>query len=64
MACWSATQLLVQRGDGLLVRRHPGRGHRRLLLGGVDLELFEDQILGDGGRLGLQAGDGVGSRRG
>ena len=60
-------QLLVELGDGLLVGGHPGLGHRGLLLGGVLLELFQDQIVGDGGRLGLEIGDGVGpggARRG
>jgi len=54
-------QLLVQLGDGLRVTGHPGRGHRGLLAGGVDLELFEHQALGHGGRLGPEVADGIGA---
>jgi hypothetical protein len=54
-------QLPVEGGNGFLVGRQPGAGHRGLLLVGIDLELFQHEILGDGGRLGLQSGDGVGS---
>ena len=61
MSCWSARELLAELGDGLLVGGDPGGGDRGQLLGGVDLELLEHQVVGDRGRLGLEVGDGVGS---
>jgi hypothetical protein len=54
-------KLPVEGGDGLLVGGQSGADHRGLLLCGIDLELFEYEVLGDSGRLGLQSGDGVGS---
>ncbi len=55
-------QLAGDLGDGRGVGRHPGRGHRSLLAGGVDLELLEDQPLGDGGGLRAESRDLVGPR--
>ena len=46
--------LLADRLDGLAVGGQPGRDHRVLLLVAVHLELLLDELLGDGGRPGLE----------
>ena len=55
--------LLGQLSDGLLVGGHTTSSDRALLLGGIDLELLEHQVVRDGGGLGLQVGELVGAGR-